>query len=104
MEHRIETLKAQLKEKKQASLSEKQTSPSDKSAKSDKGAKSPDPASPKNTNGAALPDPSQGPQGKPEQKDKSAAKSNPLHQQAPPLDASTPPAEKAILGLAASPV
>src|ERR1700730_2089098 len=104
MEQRIETLEAELKEKKQASLSEKQTSPSDKSAKSDKGAKSPDPASPKNTNGAALPDPSQGPQGKPEQKDKSAAKSKPLDTKAPPIDASTPPPEKPILGLAPSPV
>jgi hypothetical protein len=110
MEQRIETLEAELKEIKQASVAEKQTSPSDKSAKSDKGAKSSDPASPKAGNGTAQPDPSQAlqdkqaPQGKSEQKDKSAAKSKPLDTKAPPLDASTPSPDKPILGLAPSPV
>src|ERR1700730_2964391 len=109
MERRIETLEAELKEKKQASLSEKQTSPSDKT-KSDKGAKLPDPALVRTANAVATAETSQdppgkqAPQGKQEQKDKSAAKSKPLDTKAPPLDASTPSPEKPILGLAPSPV
>ncbi len=99
MEQRIETLEAELKEKKQASLSEKQTSPSDKSAKSDKVAKSSDPADP-----SQAPQDKQALQGKQGQKDKSPAKSKPLDTKAPPLDASTPSPEKPILGLAPSPV
>jgi hypothetical protein len=110
MEQRIEMLEAELKEKKQAPASEKQTSPSDKT-KSDKGAKLPDPASVRTANAAATADASQAPQdkqdppGKQAPQGKPASKSKPLDaSKAPPLDASTPSPDKPILGLAPSPV
>jgi hypothetical protein len=85
MEQRIQTLEAELKQK-QPAPSEKQSAPSDKSTKSPAA-----PASPKNANAAAPSDQPQDSRGKP------AAKSK-------PLDASTPPPDKPILGLAPAPV
>jgi hypothetical protein len=104
MEQRIQTLEAELKEKKQASATEKQAS--DKGTKSDKGgARSPDPAALKTANAALPADQSQETQGKQEAKDKPASKSKPLDASKPnPLDASTPLPDKPILGLAPSPV
>ncbi len=84
MEQRIQTLEAELKEK-------KQTAPSDKSAKSTAA------ASPKNANAAVPLDQPLDPQSKRDPKDKPASKSR-------PLDASTPAADKPILGLAPAPV
>src|SRR5260370_42055738 len=84
MEQRIQTLEAELKEKKQT-------------AHSDKSAKSTAAASPKNANAAVPLDQPLDPQSKRDPKDKPASKSR-------PLDASAPAADKPILGVGPAPV
>jgi hypothetical protein len=108
MEQRIETLEAELRQKRAPAIA----SPADKSAKP-----AATPASPKNANAAAPADQpqasqsnqdSQGkqdPQSKQDPKAQPASKSKPSDaSKLPPLDAATPAPDKPILGLAPSPV